>query len=69
MTLQGLSKYLEKYDRQIVDNSSFESLKGLPFYNWQLPITDDSTLNHAIGLPQKNGQEFPLFDYEQLLYS
>jgi hypothetical protein len=26
------------------------------------------TFNHAIGLPQKNGVAFPLFDYEQLLY-
>jgi hypothetical protein len=38
MTLQGLSKYLDKYDVRVVDsdssNSSFESLKGLPFYNW-----------------------------------
>jgi hypothetical protein len=24
--------------------------------------------NHTIGLPQKNGQLFPLFGYEQMLY-
>lgn len=30
--------------------------------------TTNITFNHAIGLPQKNGQPFPLFDYEQLLY-
>jgi hypothetical protein len=24
--------------------------------------------NHAIGLPQKNGQSCPLFDYEQLVF-
>ena len=25
--------------------------------------------NHAIGLPQKNGQSYPLFDYEQLIFN
>ena len=25
--------------------------------------------NHVIGLPRKNGQEFPLFDYERLLFN
>jgi hypothetical protein len=25
--------------------------------------------NHAIGLPQKNGQAMPLFDYEQMLFN
>lgn len=27
-----------------------------------------STFNDAMGLPQKNGQSFPLFDYEQMLF-
>ena len=26
------------------------------------------SFNHAIGLPQKNGQPFPLFDYEELIF-
>jgi hypothetical protein len=30
--------------------------------------TTSNTFNHAIGLPEKNGQAFPLFDYEQMLY-
>jgi hypothetical protein len=69
MTLQGLSKYLDKYDSQVVNSSnSFEPLKDLPFYNWS-DTTDDHTFNHAIGLPQNEGQPMPLFDYEQLLYN
>ena len=70
MTLQNLSKILDKYELQL-DTSSiqqFELLKGLPFYNFQNPH-DSNTFNHAIGLPQKNGQAYPLFDYEQMLYS
>jgi hypothetical protein len=63
-----LSRYADQ-----VSSKSLSLLKGLPFYNWQLPITelpitDGSTFNRAIGLPQKDGKEYPLFDYEQLLY-
>lgn len=69
MTLQGLSKYLDKYDSQVVDdNSSLDILKGLPFYDWSLS-DQQQDFNHAIGLPRKNGQSYPLFDYEQMLYN
>ena len=69
MTLQNLSKILDKYDQKLGSSSLglFELLKGLPFYNWQNP-QDTRTLNHIIGLPQKNGQYYPLFDYEQLVF-
>jgi hypothetical protein len=68
MTLQGLNKYLDKYDDSLVvdQGSSLELLKGLPFYEF---INHNvNSFNHAIGLPEKNGQPMPLFDYEQLLY-
>lgn len=29
----------------------------------------NSTFNHAIGLPEKNGIQMPLFDYEKMLYN
>ena len=31
-------------------------------------MTTGSTFNHAIGLPQKNGKTYPLFDYEKMLF-
>ena len=72
MTLQNLSKILDKYEQQLGYSSSsiqqFELLKGLPFYSFQ-SHEDIQTFNHAIGLPQKNGIEFPLFDYEQLVFN
>jgi hypothetical protein len=43
-------------------------LGNLPFYNF-LNQNNSRTFNHAIGLPKKNGQEYPLFDYEQLVYN
>jgi hypothetical protein len=71
MTLQNLSKILDKYEQQLGYSSSniqqFELLKGLPFYDWQHQYSSN-TFNHAIGLPQKNGQAMPLFDYEQMLF-
>ena len=55
-----------------------ELLKGLPFYTeWQAapPSVQKEaqksslSFNHVIGLPRKNGQELPLFDYERLLFN
>jgi hypothetical protein len=69
MTLQNLSKILDRYDKEL-GSTSIQLLKllhGLSFYNFDDPV-DTKNFNHAIGLPQKNGQAFPLFDYEQLLY-
>jgi len=80
MTLKNLSTLLGKYESQLgsTDTEQLELLKGLPFYDWSEdarkfgkkpnPRTG-STFNHAIGLPHKNGQEYSLFDYEQLLYN
>ena len=69
MTLQNLSKILDKYDQKHGSSrlGQFELLNGLPFYNWHNP-QDTRTLNHIIGLPQKNGQYYPLFNYEQMLF-
>ena len=75
MTLQNLNKILDKYEQQQLGiantpSQQLELLKGLPFYTeWQAapPSVQKSSLsfNHAIGLPRKNGQELPLFDYER----
>ena len=69
MTLQNLSKTLDKYEQELCSSSTqqFELLKGLPFYNFHNQKYSN-TFNHAIGLPMKNGQSYPLFDYEQLLF-
>jgi hypothetical protein len=76
MTLLNLSKILDKYESQLgsTEAKQFELLRGLPFYNWvsrtNIRATPAQTdFNHAIGLPQKNGQSNPLFDYERLLFN
>jgi hypothetical protein len=80
MVVQSLRKTVDFYRQQldsITDPNiqQLQLLKGLPFYDWlgqtNLSLTQTkttSTFNHAIGLPQKEGKDFPLFDYEQLLY-
>lgn len=57
-------------------SSSFLVLKDKPFWIWDkeehlrlAEETDGSCcFNHIIGLPTKDKTEFPLFDYEQLLF-
>jgi hypothetical protein len=52
---------------------SFEAAKGLPFWIWDKELhkkqySDKLGLccfNHWIGLPEKNGQKKPLFEYER----
>ena len=75
MTLQGLNKILDKYESQLGSSSiqQFELLRGLPFYNWGTSSTNltnsaRNDFNQAIGLPRKNGQSYPLFDYEKLFF-
>ena len=74
MTLQNLNKILDRYESELGLASSpnqFKSLKGLAFYNWSkdTPISNGiTTFNNVFGLPLKNGQPMPLFDYEQLLF-
>jgi hypothetical protein len=76
MTLQNLSKILDKYESQLgsTQANQFELLKGLPFYSdWSGSLKRanqaQTDFNHVIGLPEKNGQPFPLFDYEQLIFN
>ena len=54
----------------------FERLQGKPFWIWdkqQHKLEDirtdgDCCFNHIIGLPQKDGDDKPLYDYEQLIF-
>ena len=74
MVLQSLRKSVDFYKQKLdsitnVNAEQLEQLKGLPFFNWLPNSLNNHTFNHAVGLPQKNGQAYPLFDYEQLLYN
>ena len=84
MTLVNLRRTVGHYRELVgsianVDAQQLELLMGLPFYDWSLLLESDKmsdnqhlatlrTFNHVIGLPHKNGQFYPLFDYEQMLF-
>ena len=81
MTLQNLGRILDQYESELgsTNAAQFEVLKGLPFYSdWskfdKKSNSDSNSIkgvwdfNHAIGLPEKNGEPMPLFDYEQTLF-
>jgi hypothetical protein len=72
MTLQNLSKILDKYDQQfgLTDIQQLDLLNGLSFYSsWDGAAGKSSDFNRAIGLPKKNSQLYPLYDYERLLFN
>ena len=55
---------------------AFEMLQNKPFWIWNreehilqdIKNNGNCCFNHIIGLPIKNGKEYPLFDYEQLIF-
>jgi hypothetical protein len=57
-------------------SSNLSVLRDLPFWIWdkeehrqQATTTNENCcFNHVVGLPQKDKKEYPLFDYEKLLY-
>ena len=67
MVLQSLRKSVDFYKQKLdsitnVNAEQLEQLKGLPFFNWLPNLLNNHTFNHAVGLSQKNGQSYPLFD-------
>jgi hypothetical protein len=60
-------------DQVEVKQSAFDLLKNKPFWVWNkdLSVTHtqnqrgDCCFNHIIGLPEKDNQEMPLFDYQK----
>ena len=79
MVLNNLRKTVEYYKKQLgsitdADTQKFELLKGLPFYCEWIPKNIHPKngfccYNHTIGLPKKDGNEYPLFDYELSLFN
>jgi hypothetical protein len=54
----------------------FDRLQGKPFWIWDkqqhkledIKTDGDCCFNHIIGLPQRDGTDKPLYDYEQILF-
>ena len=65
-----------KNQQQTRSSSSLSILKGKVFWLWDkeqhtqeyLKTNGKCCFNHIVGLPQKDKKEYPLFDYEKILY-
>jgi hypothetical protein len=71
-----LHQKLRAAQQQQSSSSSLSVLNGLPFWIWdkeehrqQAAATNGKCcFNHVCGLPTKDKKEYPLFDYEKILY-
>jgi hypothetical protein len=71
-------RHQKRRQSQQASSSSIDisQLSGLPFWIWdkeehrqQAQATKNRCcFNHVVGLPQKDKREYPIFDYEKLLY-
>ena len=67
---------LRAAQQQTSSSSRLSVLKGLPFWIWDrvdhrqeaAATNGNCCFNHVVGLPLKDKKEFPLFDYEKILY-
>ena len=75
MTFKDLKKRVSLQVSQ-EETRLFERLKGKPFWIWNIQehkyedirTNGDCCFNHIIGLPQKDGIDKPLYDYEEIIF-
>jgi hypothetical protein len=71
-----MRKLLAQSQQDNIRNELFQTLQGKPFWIWQVEehkqedirTNGDCCFNHIIGLPQKDGIDKPMYDYEQLIF-
>ena len=78
LTFRDLKKKVTLCNQEIQQqgNRLFERLRGKPFWIWDpklhrqedIKTKGDCCFNHIIGLPKKNGEEKPLYDYEKIIF-
>jgi hypothetical protein len=70
VTFKDLKKIVNLTIKQ---SKLFETLSNKPFWIWNIAehkqedirANGDCCFNHIVGLPQKDGNDKPLYDYEQ----
>ena len=76
MTFKDLKKRVSLESTTKQRSRLFERLRNKPFWIWDIEehkLEDIKTkgyccFNHIIGLPQKNGNDKPLYDYERIIF-
>jgi hypothetical protein len=62
--------------QNIEQNDLYERLRNKPFWIWNIDVHKQQDIrtnggccfNHIIGLPQKDGNDKPFYDYEQIIF-
>jgi hypothetical protein len=73
---KDLQKLVSQQQREHTTKELYQRLHGKPFWIWEIAEhkqedarTDgECCFNHIIGLPQKDGIDKPMFDYEQIIF-
>ena len=76
MTFKDLKKRIISSNNQQQQRQSFDKLQDKPFWIWNIEehkLEDIRTkgeccFNHIIGLPERNGTDKPLYDYEEIIF-
>src|ERR687883_417247 len=73
---KDLQKLVAQQQQEKARNELYDRLISKPFWVWDreqhkqedIRTDGDCCFNHIIGLPQKDGEDKPLFDYEELIF-
>jgi hypothetical protein len=76
VVFKDLQKLVSAQQHETTHKELFQRLQGKPFWIWDreqhkledIRTNGDCCFNHIIGLPQKHGNDNPLYDYEQIIF-
>jgi hypothetical protein len=76
IVFKDLQKLVSHSQQENTRKELFQRLQGKPFWIWDkqqhkledIKTDGDCCFNHIIGLPQKDGNDKPLYDYEQTIF-
>jgi aromatic ring-cleaving dioxygenase len=76
VVFKDFKKLVSAQQQESTRKELFQALQGKPFWIWDkqqhkqqdIDTDGDCCFNHIIGLPQKDGIDKPLYDYEQIIF-
>jgi hypothetical protein len=71
-----VSQSQQQQQKENTRKELFQRLQGKPFWIWDIEehkqedikTSGECCFNHIIGLPQKDGNDKPLYDYEEIIF-
>jgi hypothetical protein len=76
VAFKDLQKLVSRQQKENTRKELFQRLQDKPFWIWNVEehkqedirTNGDCCFNHIIGLPQKDGNDKPFYDYEQIIF-